>query len=270
MTAFEALLLLAVGALAGFLNVLSAGGSMLTLPALMFMGLDATTANGTNRVGILLQNITAVWRFRRSGHRYWRLGLALSVPAVVGAVLGAWAAVHVADDLFQWILILVMVAAAAIMLQPEPARVPARRLDASRPGWPVLAAMLAIGFYGGFIQVAVGILFIVLLYRVLGVDLVQVNALKVLVVLVYMVPALGIFVATGHVAWSYGLVLAAGSMAGAWLAVHVTLSSRGTMLVQRVTLAIIGVIIVKLLLDLFMSAGPDISMAFSAPDPRHG
>ena len=250
MTAPEALLLLAVGALAGFLNVLSAGGSMLTLPVLMFMGLDAASANGTNRVGIVLQNIIAVWRFRRYGHRYWRLGLLLSVPAVVGAVFGAWAAVHVGDDFFRWVLILVMAGASAIMLLPSPARLRTTRLEVSGLRWPVLAAMLVIGFYGGFIQVAVGILFIVLLYRVLGIDLVQVNALKVMVVLVYMVPALGIFVATGNVAWSYGLVLAAGSMAGAWLAVQVTLGPSGTILIQRFTLAVIAVIMVKLLLDL--------------------
>ena len=250
MTAPEALLLLAVGALAGFLNVLSAGGSMLTLPVLMFMGLDAASANGTNRVGIVLQNIIAVWRYRRYGHRYWRLGLLLSVPAVVGAVFGAWAAVHVGDDFFRWVLILVMAGASAIMLLPSPALLRTTRLEVSGLRWPVLAAMLAIGFYGGFIQVAVGILFIVLLYRVLGIDLVQVNALKVMVVLVYMVPALGIFVATGNVAWSYGLVLAAGSMAGAWLAVQVTLGPSGTILIQRFTLAVIAVIMVKLLLDL--------------------
>jgi len=250
MTAAEVLLLLAVGALAGFLNVLSAGGSMLTLPVLMFMGLDSAGANGTNRVGIVLQNITAVWRFRRSGHRYWRLGLLLSLPAVLGALLGAWAAVRVGDDLFRWVLILVMIAASAIMLMPQPARARTMRLDASHLSWPVLAAMLVIGFYGGFIQVAVGILFIVLLYRVLGIDLVQVNALKVMIVLVYMVPALVVFAATGHVVWSYGLVLAAGSMAGAWLAVHVTLGPSGTVLVQRFTLAVIAGIIVKLLLDL--------------------
>lgn len=250
MTAPEALLLLAVGALAGFLNVLSAGGSMLTLPVLMFMGLDAASANGTNRVGIVLQNIIAVWRYRRYGHRYWRLGLLLSVPAVVGAVFGAWAAVHVGDDFFRWVLILVMAGASAIMLLPSPALLRTTRLEVSGLRWPVLAAMLVIGFYGGFIQVAVGILFIVLLYRVLGIDLVQVNALKVMVVLVYMVPALGIFVATGNVAWSYGLVLAAGSMAGAWLAVQVTLGPSGTILIQRFTLAVIAVIMVKLLLDL--------------------
>jgi uncharacterized membrane protein YfcA len=246
----EGILLLVVGAFAGFLNVLSAGGSMLALPALMFMGLDTTTANGTNRVGIVLQNITAVWRYRRSGHRYWRLGLVLSVPAILGAVLGAWAAVHVGEEFFRWVLILVMVGASALMLLPLPSRTNTRLLEISGLRWPVLAAMLFIGFYGGFVQVAVGILFIVLLYRVLGIDLVQVNALKVMVVLVYMIPALGIFVFSGHVAWSYGLVLAVGSMAGAWLAVQVSLGPTGALLIQRITLAVIAIIVVKLAIDL--------------------
>lgn len=90
----QALLLLAAGALSGFLNVMSAGSSMLTLPVLMFMGLDSTTANGTNRVGIVLQNITATWKYRSAGHRHLRLGLKLSVPAVLGAIVGAWTAAH--------------------------------------------------------------------------------------------------------------------------------------------------------------------------------
>ncbi|AGA34983.1 Permease - like protein DUF81 [Thioalkalivibrio nitratireducens DSM 14787] len=250
MTAPEALLLLAVGALAGFLNVLSAGGSMLTLPVLMFMGLDASNANGTNRVSIVLQNITAVWRFRRAGHRFRGLAWLLSVPAVLGALLGAWGAVRVGDDLFRWVLILVMIGASAIMLMPAPAQVRTLTLAPAQLRWPVLAAMFVIGFYGGFLQVAVGILFIVLLHRVLAIDLVQVNALKVTVVLIYMIPTLLIFAATGNVSWSYGLVLAAGSMTGAWAAVHVTLGPSGTILVQRFTLAVIAVIIVKLLLDL--------------------
>ncbi|MFW5453442.1 sulfite exporter TauE/SafE family protein [Thioalkalivibrio sulfidiphilus] len=246
----QALLLLAAGALSGFLNVMSAGGSMLTLPVLMFMGLDSTTANGTNRVGIVLQNITATWKYRSAGHRHLRLGLKLSVPAVLGAIVGAWVATLVGEDLFRWILILVMVGSSVLMLLPMPVHRETLYLDESHLRWPVILAMAVIGFYGGFIQVAVGILFIVLLYRILRIDLVQVNILKVLVVLIYMLPALGIFVATGNVHWGFGLVLAVGSMAGAWLAAHMTLGPRGAVWIKRITLAIIAAIIVKLLMDM--------------------
>ncbi|OOG23609.1 hypothetical protein B1C78_10810 [Thioalkalivibrio denitrificans] len=249
MTLEQVVLLLAAGALSGFLNVMSAGGSMITLPVLMFMGLDSTTANGSNRVGIVLQNITATWKYRSAGHRHLRLGLKLSVPAVAGALVGAWTATLVGDDLFRWILILVMVGSSILMLMPMPARRDTVQLDDSHLRWPVIVAMVVIGFYGGFIQVAVGILFIVLLYRVLGIDLVQVNILKVLVVLVYMIPALGIFVATGNVHWGFGLVLAVGSMAGAWIGAHMTLGPGGAVWIQRITLLIIAAIIVRLILE---------------------
>ncbi|GAB2592498.1 sulfite exporter TauE/SafE family protein [Nitrincola alkalisediminis] len=250
MTLIEAIILVAVGGLTGFMNVISAGGSMITLPVLMFMGLDSATANGTNRVGIVLQNATAVTRFRKAGHKDVRLALKLSIPAVLGSLFGAWLATQVGDALFQWILIVVMVGCSILMVMPQPKNIRTEPLNDSHLTPAVYLAMLVIGFYGGFIQVAVGILFIVMLYRLLKIDLVQVNILKVLIVLVYMVPALGVFIYSGHVAWSYGLVLAVGSMLGAWMAARVTLSPDGAKWIQRFTLAVIAIIIVKLIIDL--------------------
>ncbi|SIT65833.1 hypothetical protein SAMN05216526_0287 [Ectothiorhodosinus mongolicus] len=250
MTGADAALLLLVGALSGFLNVMSAGGSMLTLPALMFMGLDSTTANGTNRVGIALQNVSAAWKYRRSGHHEWALAWRLSIPAIIGAIAGAYAATLVSDELFRWILIAVMIGASILMLMPKGAGIKTRRLERDEKlRWPIILALLAIGFYGGFIQVAVGILFIVLLYRVLHLDLIQVNILKVLIILIYTIPALAIFMGSGAVAWSYGLILAVGSMTGAWLGAKLTLGPSGARWITWLTLAIIGVIIVKLILD---------------------
>ena len=97
MTVIDVLALLAIGGLAGFINVLSAGGSMLTLPLLMFLGLPPQVANGTNRVAITLQSITAVGGFHRMGHGNLVVSLHLAVPAVLGSLLGAWVATWVAD-----------------------------------------------------------------------------------------------------------------------------------------------------------------------------
>ncbi|PSJ46969.1 sulfite exporter TauE/SafE family protein [Zobellella taiwanensis] len=251
MTTTEILLLLAAGVLSGFINVMSAGGSLLTLPLLMFMGLDSATANGSNRVGIVLQNLTAIGQYHRAGFRDLRLGLKLSLPAVAGALLGAWVAIWLDERLFQWILILVMAGCALMMLAPTPAGLSTRPLDEGHLGPRVYLALAVIGLYGGFIQVAVGILFITLLYRVLHIDLVQVNRLKVLIVLVYMIPALAIFVAGGKVAWSYGLVLALGSMLGAWCGARLSLGANGVRWIKWLTLAMIIAIIGKLAVDLW-------------------
>lgn len=247
MTLLEALALLLIGTLAGFINVLSAGGSMLTLPLLMFLGLPPQVANGTNRVSIALQSVSAVTNFFRAGARYLGLSLRLSVPAVVGSLVGAWLALRTGDALFEAILIVVMAGSALLMLLPQP-RLDTRPLTPERLTPAVYLAMFVIGLYGGFIQVGVGVLFIVVLYRMLKIDLAQVNVFKVLIVLVYTLPALALFLVNDQVRWGYGLVLAAGSMTGAWLAVKVNISPRGAFVVKWLTVAVIAAIILRLLL----------------------
>ncbi len=247
MTLLEGLALLLIGAVAGFINVLSAGGSMLPLPLLMFLGLPPQAANGTNRVSIALQSISAVTSFFRAGARYVGLSLRLSVPAVVGSLAGAWLALQTGDALFEAILIAVMAGSAVLMLLPQP-RLDTRPLTPERLTPAVYLAMFFIGLYGGFIQVGVGILFIVVLYRMLKIDLAQVNVFKVLIVLIYTLPALAVFLVNDQVRWSYGLVLAAGSMSGAWLAVKVNMSPRGAFVVKWLTVAVITAIILRLLL----------------------
>ncbi|PMR67046.1 sulfite exporter TauE/SafE family protein [Halomonas heilongjiangensis] len=247
MTLLEGLALLVIGMVAGFINVLSAGGSMLTLPLLMFLGLSPQVANGTNRVSIVLQSVTAVASFLRAGAHHVGLSLRLSVPAVAGSLLGAWLALRVSDALFETLLIVVMAGSAVLMLLPQP-RLDTRPLTADRLTPLVYLAMFAIGLYGGFIQVGVGILFIVVLYRMLRIDLGQVNAFKVLIILVYTLPALAVFLYHDQVRWGFGLVLAAGSMLGAWLGVKVNVSPRGALWVKWLTIAVIAAIILRLLL----------------------
>ncbi|MFC3283295.1 sulfite exporter TauE/SafE family protein [Litchfieldella rifensis] len=247
MTLVEALALIAIGAVAGFINVLSAGGSMLTLPLLMFLGLPPQTANGTNRVSIVLQSVAAVGSFRRAGASHIGLSARLSVPAVVGALLGAWLAMQVSDAMFEAILIAVMVGCSVAMLLPRP-HVDTRPLTPERLTPTLYLAMFAIGVYGGFLQVGVGILFMVVLYRMLKIDLAQVNVFKVFIILVYTLPALALFVYHDQVRWGYGLLLALGSMAGAWLAVKVNMGPRGAAWIKGLTIAVIVAIILRLAL----------------------
>ncbi|WP_189470389.1 sulfite exporter TauE/SafE family protein [Litchfieldella qijiaojingensis] len=247
MTFQEGLALVAIGGVAGFINVLSAGGSMLTLPLLMFLGLPPQVANGTNRVSIVLQSVAAVGSFRREGASHVGLSLRLSVPAVAGSVFGAWLAMQVSDTLFEAILISAMAVASVAMLLPQP-RVDTRPLSSQDLSPALYLAMFGIGVYGGFLQVGVGILFMAVLYRMLRIDLAQVNVFKVFIILVYMLPALGLFVYHGHVRWGYGLLLAVGSMAGAWLAVKVNMGPRGAAWIKWLTVAVIVTIILRLLL----------------------
>ena len=162
MTLFEILALLALGGIAGFINVLSAGGSMLTLPLLMFLGLPPQVANGTNRVAITLQSITAVGSFYRMGHGNLMVSLHLAVPAILGSLLGAWVATWVSDAVFEVVLVSAMIGASVFMLLPQPS-LNTRPLTTDRLSPGIYLAMFVVGMYGGFIQVGVGVLFIVVL-----------------------------------------------------------------------------------------------------------
>lgn len=247
MMIWEATALVGIGIIAGFINVLSAGGSMLALPLLMFLGLPTQEANGTNRVAIVLQSVSAIGNFRRAGASYIGLSLRLSVPAVVGSLVGAWLALQVSDALFEAILIAVMAGSSVLMLLPQP-KLDTRPLTAERLTPVIYLAMFVIGIYGGFIQVGVGVLFIIVLYRLLKIDLAQVNVFKVLIILVYSLPALALFMWFDQVRWNYGLLLALGSMIGAWLAVKVNMSPRGAMWIKYLTLVMIAAILLRLLL----------------------
>ena len=103
-------LLVLAGIVAGALNVIAGGGSFLTLPILIFMGLPASVANGTNRVGIFFQNVGAVWGFHRNRLVDWRSILWAALPASLGAVAGTVLALSIGDAAFRKVLAFLMIA----------------------------------------------------------------------------------------------------------------------------------------------------------------
>ncbi|MHC0551556.1 sulfite exporter TauE/SafE family protein [Salinicoccus sp. CNSTN-B1] len=105
-----------MGIAVGFINIVSAGGSMLTLPMLIFFGLPSTVANGTNRIAILFQNCFALYQFHKNGHLNWRLSLMLAVPTTIASVYGARIAVNIADETFDTLLATFMVIFAILLI----------------------------------------------------------------------------------------------------------------------------------------------------------
>jgi len=212
-------LLAAVGAVAGFINVMAGGGSLLTMPVMMiFLGFTPAAANGTNRVALLLQNVTAVTSFRRSGFSDLKLSLTLALCTVPGAVAGAVAAVEIDPLWFKRLLAAVMIAVMVVTLR-RPRSAAGDSGEAGRAGL-ILAhlSMLGIGFYGGFIQAGVGFILMAALRGLLRLDLVRVNMHKVFIVGLYMIPTLLVFAWLDQVRWIAGLALALGTVAGAYLA----------------------------------------------------
>ncbi len=239
------LILFAVGNLAGFLNVNAGGGSTITVPALIFLGLDATIANGTNRIAIFFQNISAVYSFKREKYQEFKLSTKLSLLTLPGAIAGAILAVRVSDALFEKILGIVMIGIIISMLFPKSKKNsiydPNKKLS-----WPVYLAMFGIGFYGGFIQVGVGFIIMAALQYLLKLDLVRVNMHKVFIVLIYTAPALLIFIFTNNVNWPLGISLAAGNSFGAWWAAKFAIK-KGEKFIKIILIIAVFIMSLKLL-----------------------
>ena len=235
-------LLLAVvpvtGLIAGFINTLAGSGSLITLPILILLGLPANVANGTNRVGVLLQNVVAVATFKRRGALETTGAWKLVLPSVLGSVIGAELAVDLDEALLRRVIGALMLVMLAVMLV-KPERWIAAHATRREPRlWVEVPLFFVIGVYGGFIQAGVGIFLLAGLVLGAGFNLVGANAMKNLIVLVFTAAALVVFVANDQVQWTLGLLLGAGQAAGAWLAAHLAVQ-RGAEFVRLVVIVII-------------------------------
>lgn len=246
MEIWQILLLALVGVAAGWLNVMAGGGSLLTIPVMLFMGIPGPVANGTNRIAILAQNITAVTAFRRRGYSDFKLGLSLAAAASLGAIGGASVGVKLDGVWFDRVLALVMVGVMILMatghdkIKPSGGESKAKNLFAGH------LLMVGAGFWGGFIQIGVGFILMPILHKVLGLDLVRVNMHKVLIVLVYTIIALGIFASNLELMWWIGISLAIGNSIGGWLGAHTTIT-HGEALIRRVLYLALSAFIINLL-----------------------
>jgi len=233
------LLLIGAGLAAGFINTLAGSGSAVTLPVLILLGLPANVANGTNRVAIVLQNVAGVTAFRRRGVLDVRGAAMLSVPAVLGSVLGAQVAVNLNEELMRRVIgALMLVMLVVIVVRPKRWLQGEMEEMTGQPNWKQLLLFFAIGVYGGFIQVGVGIFLLSGLVLGLGYDLVRANAVKVAIVLCSAVAALWVFVSNGQVEWGVGLILAIGNVIGAWMGARVAVE-RGAVWVRRLLIVIV-------------------------------
>jgi len=249
MAPWELILLTMTGCVAGLLNVMAGGGSLLTLPVLVLMGMDGAVANGTNRVAILVQNATATSDFFRRGFSDFKLSLSLTLCALPGAGMGAYLGTKLGGGGFNRVLAAVMVLVMILMWRKKKNPVPSkshRKVSRVR----MVAAhvlMVGAGAYGGFIQAGVGFILMAILHRVLGLDLVRVNMHKVFIVGAYTLLALYVFASKGQVVWLGAGFLAFGSALGGLIATRLSIK-KGEGVIRIILYLVLTAMAVKLLL----------------------
>ncbi len=234
------------GFFSGFINTVAGSGSLITLPLLMALGLPANVANGTNRIGILLQNVVGTASFRRQKVLNFRTSLKLVIPAVAGSVIGAWIAVDLNEQVMERTIGGLLLFMFFIVLWKPSKWLREKQGKSPFPLWLNGIIFFLIGIYGGFIQAGVGFFLLAGLVLGAGYDLVRANAVKVLIVLLYTPVALAFFIYNHQVNFLYGIILAVGSMLGAWVGAKVAVE-KGAKFVRYVLLAAVFIASVKLL-----------------------
>ena len=243
---FELSLLLITGIATGFLNVMAGGGSMLSVPIMIFLGVPGTIANATNRIAILPQNVSAVWAFYRKGFSNFKLSLTLGLCTIPGTIIGAIIASKVANDQFNNLLAVIMVVVLIVMSLPQPKTIEVNQTPTRNRLIAGHALMVLIGFWGGFIHIGVGFLLMPVLNRVMQLDLVTTNAHKVMIVLCYTAVALIVFASQLELIWKYGIALGVGTWIGAWIAANLQIK-KGIGPIKLVLNIVIIAFIIKLI-----------------------
>lgn len=236
-----------VGIFTGFLNTVAGGGSLISMPILIFMGLPGTVANGTNRVAILTQNIFAVGGFHSKGvqlpfpYVYYLSGVSL-----VGGLIGAWLATDISDVLFNRILavVMILVAMSIVFNRSGKKKDDIEKMTAANQVMGVVLFFF-LGIYGGFLQAGIGFLVIAMLAQVNNFSLVKINYIKVFAAILYTGAAVLIFALEDKIIWSVGITLAMGQGLGAWYASRWSVD-KGDQWIKRILVVAVFAMAIKL------------------------
>lgn len=240
------LILIISGVLVGFINTLAGGGTIISLSVFMFFGLPPIVANGTNRIAILLQNITAVTNFAGKKLIDWKKSLQLSLPIIAGSIAGAFIAGTVSNTFFKYIFGVVILFMGVMMIfKPDRwLKEKSELLNRSVQWWHYLLLFL-VGIYGGFIHVGIGYIMLAFLVLFSGYELVKANAMKNLLVLTYIPFTLVVFALQGNINWKLGLIHAIGNIIGAQVASMLAIK-KGASLIRYIMLLLMIVVILQL------------------------
>ncbi len=215
----EIIILICSGLLVGFINTLAGGGTIISLSVFMFLGLPPLVANGTNRVAVLLQNITSVANFQRKNLIDWKRSFRLMIPIILGALVGAVFAKFIPNTVFSYLFgVIAIFIALALILRPNRWFKEREDLLANPLHFWQYLLFFFIGIYGGLVHVGVGYFVLAVIVLSVGHDLVRANAMKNVLILAYIPFSLAVFAFSGYVDWKYGLIHGCGNVLGAQIA----------------------------------------------------
>jgi len=218
-------ILIVAGFLVGVINTIAGSGTVITYSLFMMLGLPINLANGTIRLGVVMQTLTSTLNFKRHNALDWKKGFKLALPVVIGSIVGAEIAVELNEAVFEKILaVILLIMLFFIFYKPERWLKDQVNKIQSKPTIIQLLLFFLIGIYGGFIHIGVGIFMISVLVLNAGYDLVKANAIKVMTVFLYSPFALAVFMMNDQIHYGMGLIAAIGNIFGGYVGSKMAIS----------------------------------------------
>jgi len=232
---------------AGLVDAIAGGGGLLTLPALLALGLPPHAALGTNKGQAVFGAVASFWAFwRKKGIDRDRAGVGFAL-GLVGSVLGAILVLAVRPEPLKPVVMVLLVVAAAVVLARGYVRAEPRKL--LHPLRAAALIALGLGAYDGFFGPGVGSLLIVAFMLVFGDGLTRASGNAKVVNLASNAAAVAIFAWRGTILWELALPMALANAAGASIGANLALS-RGDRFVRVVVLVVVCALVAKLGLDM--------------------
>lgn len=218
MELYQYIIAIVGGLIAGCINTLAGNGSAITLTILTeVIGLPGNVANGTNRLGVIAQSSAASFAFYKNGKIDWPRSRLYVLLTTIGAIAGVFVAIWVSNEQFLQVFRYLMVVMLLVILV-KPKRWLREVTVVSKPNlWIAVPAFLLLGFYGGFIQMGMGILFLAVMVLGAKWSLIDSNVIKSMIVAIYTIVVIAIFQWQGLIDWKVGSIIAIGQMTGGWL-----------------------------------------------------
>ena len=225
MTAAGFLLVFLAALIGGAVNSIAGGGTLITFPAIVWLGVPPISANATSTVALWPGSFGSMWAYRDelSGARTWLTWF--TAPSIAGSIVGAQLLLHTAPDRFDAIVPFLVLGATLLFLLQQPlSRRLVRRTPEEqdgrpvlpRPSWWLIAGQFAVAVYGGYFGAGIGILMLAALGAIGLTNIHRMNGLKNWGAMCINAIAAITFVLSGIVTWPVAIAMAAGGLAGGY------------------------------------------------------
>ena len=212
------LLVFAAACVAGAINSVAGGGTLITVPTLIWLGMPAINANATSTVALWPGSLSGAWAFRREMQEGDSRVFALIVPSLLGGLAGAILLHHTPPDLFERLIPGLILFATCLFMAQEPLqrRFNLTALHNARSHWLswTMLFQLLVGIYGGYFGAGIGIMMLAALSLMGHTDIHQMNGVKNLLAVAINGIAIAYLVFTGLILWPDAMVMAVGSIIG--------------------------------------------------------